>query len=56
MSMLGVGILALLTALGSTLSSAVATAWPAISEASGNPYDDRTLIWAESLRQLQERP
>ena len=27
-----------------------------ILEASGNPYDERTLIWAESLRQLQDRP
>ena len=55
-SLVGAGIGALLTTLGSSLSSAVATRLASIPEASGNPYDERTLIWAESLRQLQDRP
>ncbi len=53
---LGVGVGALLTTLGSTLSGAVATRLASIPDASGNPYDQRTLIWAEALRQLQDRP
>ncbi|MBD8869498.1 O-antigen ligase family protein [Nocardioides donggukensis] len=53
---LGAGTGGLLATLGSSLSAAVATRLASIPEASGNPYDERTLIWAESLRQLQDRP
>lgn len=48
--------LVLLAALGSSLSTSVATRLATISQPSGNPYDERPLIWAEALRQIQERP
>lgn len=51
-----VGVLVLMTVLGSSLVTSVATRLSSIPEASSNPHDQRTLIWAEAERQLGDRP
>lgn len=48
--------LVLLTAIGSSLSASLAARLSSIGQPSSNPYDERTLIWAEALRQIQDRP
>lgn len=52
----GVGGLVLFTALGSPVSQYLTARLASIREPSSNPYDERPRIWAEALRQLQDRP